>query len=299
VRIRNAVRDYVEFLKGTVDTDLDGLKIVLDCANGAAYEAAPMVLGSLGAEVNTTYHTPDGTNINDYCGSTHPEKLQSLVLETGADVGRAFDGAADRMIAVRELGNLVDGDHIMYICAMDMKERGLLKQNTVVSTVMSNLGLDNALKNAGCKLEKTRVGDRYVLEKLLEMGYNFGGEQSGHIIFLDHNTTGDGILTALQLLSVMKRSGRKLSELASGMKKYPQVLVNARVSEDKKNFYKDDDVIQEEIRKIEERFQDDGRVLIRPSGTEPVVRVMIEGADQREIEDQAVKLARLIEERLS
>ncbi|NLU35842.1 MAG: phosphoglucosamine mutase [Clostridiales bacterium] len=299
VRIRNAVRDYVEFLKGTVDTDLDGLKIVLDCANGAAYEAAPMVLGSLGAEVITTYHTPDGTNINDYCGSTHPEKLQSLVLETGADVGLAFDGDADRLIAVSELGNLVDGDHIMYICAMDMKERGLLKQNTVVSTVMSNLGLDNALKNAGCKLEKTRVGDRYVLEKMLEMGYNFGGEQSGHIIFLDHNTTGDGILTALQLLSVMKRSGRKLSELASGMKKYPQVLVNARVSEDKKNFYKDDDVIQEEIRKIEERFQDDGRVLIRPSGTEPVVRVMIEGADQREIEDQAVKLARLIEERLS
>lgn len=299
VRIRNAVRDYVEFLKGTVDTDLDGLKIVLDCANGAAYEAAPMVLGSLGAEVITTYHTPDGTNINDYCGSTHPEKLQSLVLETGADVGLAFDGDADRLIAVSELGNLVDGDHIMYICAMDMKERGLLKQNTVVSTVMSNLGLDNALKNAGCKLEKTRVGDRYVLVKMLEMGYNFGGEQSGHIIFLDHNTTGDGILTALQLLSVMKRSGRKLSELASGMKKYPQVLVNARVSEDKKNFYKDDDVIQEEIRKIEERFQDDGRVLIRPSGTEPVVRVMIEGADQREIEDQAVKLARLIEERLS
>ena len=299
MRISNAVRDYVEFLKGTVDTDLDGLKIVLDCANGAAYEAAPMVLGSLGAEVITTYHTPDGTNINDYCGSTHPEKLQSLVLETGADVGLAFDGDADRLIAVSELGNLVDGDHIMYICAMDMKERGLLKQNTVVSTVMSNLGLDNALKNAGCKLEKTRVGDRYVLEKMLEMGYNFGGEQSGHIIFLDHNTTGDGILTALQLLSVMKRSGRKLSELASGMKKYPQVLVNARVSEDKKNFYKDDDVIQEEIRKIEERFQDDGRVLIRPSGTEPVVRVMIEGADQREIEDQAVKLARLIEERLS
>ena len=221
------------------------------------------------------------------------------MLETGADVGLAFDGDADRLIAVSELGNLVDGDHIMYICAMDMKERGLLKQNTVVSTVMSNLGLDNALKNAGCKLEKTRVGDRYVLEKMLEMGYNFGGEQSGHIIFLDHNTTGDGILTALQLLSVMKRSGRKLSELASGMKKYPQVLVNARVSEDKKNFYKDDDVIQEEIRKIEERFQDDGRVLIRPSGTEPVVRVMIEGADQREIEDQAVKLARLIEERLS
>jgi len=298
VRIRNAVRDYVEFLKSTIDVDLDGLKIVLDCANGAAYEAAPMVFGSLGAEVITSYHTPDGTNINDYCGSTHPEKLQSLVLETGADVGLAFDGDADRLIAVSELGNLVDGDHVMYICGMDMKERGLLKQSTVVSTVMSNLGLGIALKNAGCRLEQTKVGDRYVLERMLEKGYNLGGEQSGHIIFLDHNTTGDGILTALQLLSVMKRSGKKLSELAAGMRKYPQVLVNAKVTEDKKHAYKEDEVIQDTIRQIEDRFQDEGRVLIRPSGTEPVIRVMIEGADQREIEEKAVQLAKLIEERL-
>ena len=298
VRVRNAVRDYVNFLKGTIDTDLEGLKIVLDCANGAAYEAAPMVFGSLGAEVITTYHTPDGTNINDYCGSTHPEKLQTLVLETGADVGLAFDGDADRLIAVSEHGNLVDGDQIMYICSMDMKERGLLKQNTVVGTVMSNLGLDIALKNDGCRLEKTKVGDRYVLEKMLEKDYNFGGEQSGHIIFLDYNTTGDGILTALQLLGVIKRSGKTLSELASGMKKYPQVLVNASVSEKKKHDYKDDELIQEEIQKIEERFQEEGRVLIRPSGTEPVIRVMIEGANQREIEEEAVRLAKLIEQRL-
>lgn len=299
VRVRNAVRDYVNFLRGTLDEDLEGLRIVLDCANGAAYEAAPMVFGSLGAEVITTYHTPDGTNINDYCGSTHPEKLQSLVLETGADAGLAFDGDADRLIAVSDHGNLVDGDQIMYICGLDMMQRGLLKQNTVVGTVMSNLGLENALKNAGCKLEKTKVGDRYVLERMLEQGYNFGGEQSGHVIFLDYNTTGDGILTALQLLGVVKRSGKTLSELVAGMKKYPQVLVNARVSDKKKNAYEDDDVIQEKIRKMEERFQDEGRVLIRPSGTEPVIRVMIEGADQREIEEQAVELAKLIENRLS
>lgn len=299
VRIRNAVRDYVRFLTSTVDVDLKGFKIVLDCANGASYEAAPMVFGSLGAEVITTYHTPDGTNINDYCGSTHPEKLQALVLETGADIGLAFDGDADRLIAVSEHGNLVDGDQIMLICGLDMKERGLLKDNTIVGTVMSNLGLDLALKRAGCRLEKTKVGDRYVLEKMLEHGYNLGGEQSGHIIFLDHNTTGDGILTALQLLAVMKNKNKSLSELASAMKKYPQVLVNASVSEQNKLGYLDDQEIQKEIKRIEERFQDEGRVLIRPSGTEPVVRVMIEGADQREIEEEAVRLARLIEQRLA
>ncbi|HHT66529.1 MAG TPA: phosphoglucosamine mutase [Clostridiales bacterium] len=299
VRIRNAVRDYISFLQGTLDTDLKGLKIVLDCANGASYEAAPMVFGTLGAEVITTYHTPDGTNINDYCGSTHPEKLQSLVLETGADVGLAFDGDADRLIAVSEHGNLVDGDQIMLICGLDMKERGLLKQNTIVGTVMSNLGLENALNKAGCRLEKTKVGDRYVLERMLEQGYNFGGEQSGHVIFLDYNTTGDGILTALQLLGAMKRSNKPLSSLASAMRKYPQVLVNARVQEQKKHNYQDDEVIQQEIRSIEERFQQEGRVLIRTSGTEPVVRVMIEGADQREIEEEAVRLAKLIEQRLN
>ncbi|NLB43073.1 MAG: phosphoglucosamine mutase [Clostridiales bacterium] len=298
VRFRNAVRDYVNFLKKTIDIDLKGLKIVLDCANGASYEVAPMLFGCLGAEVITTYHTPDGININDNCGSTYPEKLQDLVRESGADVGLAFDGDADRLIAVSEHGNLVDGDQIMLICGLDLMKRGLLKNNTVVGTVMSNLGLERALNKAGCKLEKTRVGDRYVLEYMKEHGYNFGGEQSGHIIYLDHNTTGDGILTALQLLGVMKRNDSTLSELAAGMRKYPQVLVNAKVSEQDKYRYQDDEMIQEEIKKIESQFKDDGRVLIRPSGTEPVVRVMIEGTNQREIEEVAVRLAKLIEQRL-
>jgi phosphoglucosamine mutase len=299
VRLRNAVKDYAAFLQSTTDMDLNGMKIVLDCANGASYEAAPMVFRSLGAEITTISNVPDGTNINEHCGSTHPEKLQGCVLEVGADVGLAFDGDADRLIAVDDHGNLVDGDQVMLICGIDMMNRGLLKNNTVVGTVMSNLGLDIALKKAGCRLEKTKVGDRYVLERMLESGFNFGGEQSGHLIFLDYNTTGDGILTALQLLSVVKRSGKQLSDLASGMRKYPQVLVNARVAEQKKHSYTDDEVIQEEIKKIESRFQEEGRVLIRTSGTEPVVRVMIEGTDQRIIEEEAVRLAGLIEQRLS
>ncbi len=299
IRVRNAVKDYVSFLKKTMDTDLSGLRIVLDCANGAAYEAAPQVFESLGAEVYTIYNTPDGININDYCGSTYPEKLQSYVLEIGADVGLAFDGDADRLIAVDEHGNLVDGDQIMVICGLDMMKRGQLKQNTVVSTVMSNLGLDIALKQAGCKFEKTKVGDRYVLEKMLESGYNLGGEQSGHLIFLDYNTTGDGILTALQMLAVMKHSEKQLSELAGVMRKLPQVLVNANVSETKKHAYLQDPVIQQEISEIESMFEDEGRVLIRPSGTEPMIRVMIEGPDQRELEERAVRLAKLIESRLA
>jgi len=299
IRVRNAVKDYVSFLKSTIDTDLKGMKIALDCANGASFEAAPMVFAELGAEVYTIYNTPDGTNINDYCGSTHPEKLQQFVLETGADVGLAFDGDADRLIAVDEHGKLVDGDQIMVICGLDMMKRGMLKHNTVVATVMSNLGLGLAMEKAGCRVDKTKVGDRYVLERMIEAGYNLGGEQSGHVIFLDHNTTGDGILTALQLLSVVKRSGIALSELASQMRKLPQVLVNARVSESKKLTYTDDPVIQEEIKAIEAMFVEAGRVLIRPSGTEPMVRVMIEGTDQRQIEEQAVRLARLIETRLA
>ena len=298
VRVRNAVKDYVSFLKKTMDTDLKGLKVALDCANGAAYEAAPLVFEALGAEVFTIYHTPDGTNINEHCGSTHPETLQGYVLEMGADAGLAFDGDADRLIAVDEHGNLVDGDQILAICGMHMMQKGRLRQNTVVCTVMSNLGLDMALRQADCNIEKTKVGDRYVLEKMLEAGYNLGGEQSGHLIFLDHNTTGDGILTALQMLSVMKERGAAMSELAAQMRKLPQVLVNAKVSEDKKHAYGEDPQIQKEIADIEAKFTEAGRVLIRPSGTEPMVRVMIEGTDQREIEERAVGLAKLIEQRL-
>ena len=299
VRIKNAANEYIDFLKSTIDIKLDGLKIAIDCANGAAYKVAPEVLSQLGAEVYTIYNTPDGTNINDLCGSTHPDRLQSYVLETGADIGLAFDGDADRLIAVDEHGQLVDGDQIMAICGLDMKKRGILKNNTVVGTVMSNLGLGVALKEQKCKLIKTKVGDRYVLEEMLQGGYSLGGEQSGHIIFLDHSTTGDGILTALQLLSVLKRENKKLSQLASVMKKLPQVLVNARVAESKKTDYKEDSIIQQEIKRIEDIFKETGRVLIRPSGTEPLVRVMIEGEDQREIEEYAVRLAKLIEERLN
>ncbi len=298
VRIKNAANEYIEFLKSTIDVKLDGLKVAVDCANGAAYQVAPEVLTQLGAEVCVIYNIPDGTNINSLCGSTYPDRLQSYVLETGADVGLAFDGDADRLIAVDEHGQLVDGDHILAICGLDMKKRGLLKHNTVVGTVMSNLGLEITLKKQNCQLVKTKVGDRYVLEKMLQGGYNLGGEQSGHIIFLDYNTTGDGILTALQLLSVLKRENKKLSQLANVMEKFPQVLVNARVNESKKNDYKQDPVIQQEIKKIEDMFKEKGRVLVRPSGTEPLVRVMIEGEDQREIEEHAVMLARLIEERL-
>lgn len=297
--VPNAIQDYVNFLKSTIDVDLSGLKLALDCANGAAYKVAPMVFSQLGAEVVAINDNPNGININCNCGSTHPEGLQRFVVESRVDVGLAFDGDADRLIAVDEKGELVDGDQIMVICALDMKERGLLKRNTVVATIMSNIGFDIALEKAGCSFVKTKVGDRYVLEEMLKNGYNIGGEQSGHIIFLDHSTTGDGILTALQLLSVLKRKKQKLSELASVMQRFPQVLVNAKVNPDKKNCYMEDHVIAEEISRIESRFKGAGRVVIRPSGTEPLIRVMIEGADQKEIEESAKRLASLIEERLN
>ncbi len=299
VLVPNAPQDYVNFLKSTIDVDLSGLKIALDCANGAAYKVAPMVFSQLGAEVKVINDNPNGVNINCNCGSTHPDGLQRFVIETGSDVGLAFDGDADRLISVDEKGEIVDGDQTMVICALDMKERGVLKRNTVVATVMSNIGFDIALKKAGCDFIKTKVGDRYVLEEMLQGGYNIGGEQSGHIIFLDHSTTGDGILTALQLLSALKRKNCKMSELASVMQRFPQVLINAKVKPEKKNSYMDDPIISEEISRIEAKFKGAGRVLIRPSGTEPLVRVMIEGVDQKEIEDSAKRLASLIEERLN
>ena len=211
--------------------------MALDCANGAAYKIAPLVFSQLGADVSVIHNAPDGNNINNKCGSTCPEKLQKFVTETGADVGLAFDGDADRLIAVDETGRLVDGDQIMGICGLDMKRRGVLKKNTVVGTVMSNIGIGIALKNAGCSFVRTKVGDRYVLEEMLKNGYCFGGEQSGHIIFLDYSTTGDGILTALQLLSVIKREGRKLSELASVMTRFPQVLSKDKLDPAKNYYY--------------------------------------------------------------
>ena len=295
----NALAEYKEFLLGTTDTNLRGLKIVLDCAHGAASVVGPRAFQELGATVVPYYNTPDGTNINDNCGSTHPQKLTQLVTELGADMGFAFDGDADRLIAVDEHGVIVDGDQIMAICAIDLKKRGLLKQDTLVCTVMSNLGLDIAMEQQGIRTVKTKVGDRYVLEEMLKSGYSLGGEQSGHIIFLDQTPTGDGILSGIQLASVVMRSGRPLSRLAGKISILPQVLVNARVKDENKDSILEDEQVKARIEELEARFSGKGRVLIRPSGTEPLVRVMIEGQNKQEIERQAVEMARLIESRLA
>lgn len=296
--IGTAVDDYVSYLKSTIDTDLSGMKIALDCANGAAFQAAPKTLRELGAEVLVINNNPDGVNINLNCGSTHMEELQKFVVESGADIGLAFDGDADRMLAVDEKGNIIDGDQIMAVIGLDLAKKGKLSKNTIVATVMSNLGFDIMAKREGISLVKTKVGDRYVLEEMLDKGYVLGGEQSGHIIFLEHNTTGDGLLTALQLLRVMKDSKKKPSELASVMQVLPQVLINAKVRNDNKHKYLEDEVIAKVCGELEAEFDGEGRVLIRPSGTEPLVRVMIEGKDQDYIRSRAEELARLIEERL-
>ena len=292
------IYDYIRFAKRQIDTDLEGMKIVIDCANGASYVSAPKALRELGAEVVIIHNEPDGTNINKNCGSTHMEDLESYVKQVGADVGLAFDGDADRCLAVDEHGNRVDGDQIMAICGLHMKEKGTLRKSTIVATVMSNLGFFIMGKNNGVAIKQTAVGDRYVLEEMLENDYNLGGEQSGHVIFLDENTTGDGLLTALHLLEVMKDTGKPLSELASCMEVLPQVLVNAKVTNEKKNDYKNDPLIQDAIKVLENKFSGEGRVLIRPSGTEPLVRVMIEGKDKEALEKEAKTLAALIEERL-
>ncbi|MEG1656343.1 MAG: phosphoglucosamine mutase [Christensenellaceae bacterium] len=298
VRLKKAAQDYIDFVVESTDVSLEGLKVVLDCANGAASEVAPWIFKLLGAEVIPYYNLPDGTNINENCGSTHPDQLSRLVSELGADIGLAFDGDADRLIAVDEHGNIVDGDKIMTICAMDMKRRGVLKKDTVVATVMSNMGMEMTLKENGIKLVRSDVGDRYVLEEMIKDGYNLGGEQSGHVIFLDQNTTGDGILTGVALMSVMKREDKPLARLARKVQIYPQVLVNAVVKEERKHDYNKDEEILTAMKKLENEFAGQGRVLIRTSGTEPLVRVMIEGKDKEAITKQAVSIAKLIEQRL-
>lgn len=292
-----AIEDYMEFAQSTIDVKLDGLKVALDCANGASYKAAVETFRRLGAEVFVINNSPDGININKNCGSTHPEELMDYVVDKGCDLGLAFDGDADRCLAVDEKGNLIDGDFIMAICGRYLKEQGKLKDNVVVVTVMSNLGLDIAFKNEGISTIKTKVGDRYVLEEMVKDGYKLGGEQSGHIIFLDYNTTGDGLVTALQIAAILKDSGKTLSELASMMTKLPQVLVNARVPNNMKNIHEKDEEVASEIRKIEEKLSGNGRVLIRPSGTEPLVRVMLEGENQAELDAIAHSLAKMIEEK--
>lgn len=288
-------REYVDFEKKNVPIDLSGMKIVVDCAEGASYKTNTQVLKELGADLVAIHTHPTGTNINDHCGSTHMEQLAQRVRDEKADIGIAFDGDADRMLAVDENGNMVDGDQIMAICANFMKKQGTLKKNTVVVTVMSNLGFTLMGEREGLHIATTQVGDRYVLERMKAEGYNIGGEQSGHIIFLDSNTTGDGMLSALRLLEVMVTEKKPLSELASVMEVLPQALVNAHVPNDRKTSYNDYSEIREGIRKLEDKFAGQGRILIRPSGTEPLVRVMIEGKNQNEIDRDAHELASLIE----
>ena len=288
-------REYVDFGKENVPIDLSGMKIVVDCAEGASYKTNTQVLKELGADLVAIHTHPTGTNINDHCGSTHMEQLAQRVRDEKADIGIAFDGDADRMLAVDENGNMVDGDQIMAICANFMKKQGTLKKNTVVVTVMSNLGFTLMGEREGLHIATTQVGDRYVLERMKAEGYNIGGEQSGHIIFLDSNTTGDGMLSALRLLEVMVTEKKPLSELASVMEVLPQALVNAHVPNDRKTSYNDYSEIREGIRKLEDKFAGQGRILIRPSGTEPLVRVMIEGKNQNEIDRDAHELASLIE----
>lgn len=299
IRIENPVRKYMDFLKDTINVDFKGLKVAVDCGNGAVYKAAPELLNELGAQVYVIHNDPNGININVNCGSTKPEEIQKLVLETGADIGLSFDGDADRLIASDENGNIVDGDHVLAICGISMKEKGNLKSNTVIGTVMTNMGLDICLGEKDINIIKTNVGDRYVLEEMISGNHSIGGEQSGHIIFLDYNTTGDGLLTAIQLLSVIKEKNTKLSKLANVMKVLPQVLVNARVAEDKKKAYMEDETIRNKIEEIEKHFDGKGRVLIRPSGTEPLVRVMIEGENLEELKMHANELAALIELQLN
>ncbi len=299
IRIENPVRKYMDFLKETIDVDFSGLKVAVDCGNGAVYKAAPELLSELGAQVYVMHNDPNGININVNCGSTNTSEIEKLVLETGADIGLSFDGDADRLIAADENGHIVDGDHILAICGIHMKEKGKLKSNTVVGTVMTNMGLDVCLKENNIEIIKTKVGDRYVLEEMIKGNHSIGGEQSGHIIFLDYNTTGDGLLTAIQILSVVKEKNAKLSKLASAMTVMPQVLVNAKVDKDKKNDYLKDEIIKNKIDEIERHFHGNGRVLIRPSGTEPLVRVMIEGQNQEELNKYAQELADLIEQRLN
>lgn len=291
---------YIEYLKSTTAQRFDGIKVVLDCANGASFQAAPRVFEELGASVVVYNNEPDGTNINKDCGSTHPEHLQKYVLENKADIGLAFDGDADRLIAVDHNGELVDGDKVMAILAIAESKKRSLAKNTLVTTVMSNYGLEIAMRTQGIEIVKTNVGDRYVLEYMRENGCSLGGEQSGHIIFLEHSTTGDGILTGIQLLSELKRTGDSLSEKAKIMSTLPQVLINAKVHDGKKHKYKEDKSVVERINVLEEKYHGLGRVLIRPSGTEPLVRVMIEGdTDIDTLKKDAQELADYIIDKLS
>jgi len=297
-RIDDAIGRYNEFVKSSIPRGMDfsGIRLVVDSANGAAYKIGPRILTELGADVISLYDHPSGMNINQGCGSLYPEVISRATVANNARIGIAFDGDADRTILCDEHGTVVDGDAVMAICALHMMKEGRLKQNTLVSTVMSNLGLELAMQKAGGRLVRAAVGDRYVMEKMIEGGYNLGGEQSGHIIFLDHNTTGDGLISALQILSIMKLTGRPLSELASCMKTYPQILVNVKVKE--RRDLTSIPEISKRMAEIEKHLSGTGRLLLRYSGTEPKVRIMIEGEDQEEIKELAEDLAGIIRQKL-
>ena len=285
------VEEYVNFVVSTSDM-LTGLKVVYDGAHGAASYVGPKILRQLGAEVVAINVTPTGTNINDNAGSTHLEGLQEAVLREGAQVGIANDGDADRCLMVDEKGQVLDGDQIMLLCGLHLKEQGKLKENMIVGTVMSNIGFHKAAKELGMQTCSTAVGDRYVLEKMLVEGYSIGGEQSGHVIFLDYNSTGDGLLTAVQTLSIMKEKGKSLSELAGLMTKYPQLLVNVRVLT--KAGWETNTAIQDAISEAEEELGANGRILVRPSGTEPLIRVMAEGPDQDQLDELCNRIGDVI-----
>ncbi|OHX52512.1 phosphoglucosamine mutase [Planococcus salinarum] len=283
---------YIQYLKQTVDEEFDGIHVALDCAHGATSTLATHVFADLDADITSMGASPNGLNINDHVGSTHPHKLAELVVEKHADIGLAFDGDGDRLIAVDEKGHIVDGDQIMYICAKHLKSEGRLNKDTVVSTVMSNMGFYKALESNGMTSIKTAVGDRYVVEEMRKNGYNLGGEQSGHIIFLDYNTTGDGLLSGLQLVNIMKITGKKLSELAAEMTIFPQKLVNIRVTD--KHAVTDNAKVASEIEDVEKGMNGNGRVLVRPSGTEPLVRVMVEAASKEDCEHYVERIAEVV-----
>ena len=297
-RKADAINDYIEHLLSATNMSFKGYKIALDCANGSSSVSAEEVFTRLGADVIVISDKPDGTNINKDCGSTHLENLQKVVVENGCDLGFAFDGDADRMLAVDHTGAVVDGDKCIAVCSKHMKELGKLKKDTAVVTVMSNMGFFKFCEENGIKCEKTKVGDRYVLENMIENGYSIGGEQSGHIIFLKYATTGDGQLSAIQLLAVVKDTGKTLKELADEMEVYPQVLINVRVSKFGKAQFAKDKEVQNAIEKVEEKLGDEGRILVRLSGTEPLIRVMLEGKNYEQIKELAESVALVIKERL-
>ncbi len=293
-----AIKDYIDHLKSSVAFSLEGLNIAVDCANGSASKTAEKLFTELGANVHMLFDQPDGLNINDGCGSTHMQALRDYVVNNSLDAGMAFDGDADRFLCVDDKGEIIDGDQIMAICALDMLERGKLHKSTVVGTIMSNLGFVKFCEANGIHFVATKVGDRFVLEEMLLEEYVFGGEQSGHIIFKDFATTGDGQLTAIQLLSILKRKDVKLSDISNVMTKYPQTMINLTVSSEGKLAYYTEDKIKEAIDNAKKILGDDGRIVVRPSGTEPLIRVMVEGKDKSVIDSVAKDVAAVIMERL-